>query len=69
MSAASTINPESILKELSELWVTLAKPAEPAKAGDGAADSTAPEASGVLRACAMTLITLADESDDPMEIG
>jgi hypothetical protein len=51
----ATIDPEKIRKELSELWVDLAKEKE------GAA--------GVLRACSMTLIAAVDEDDDPGQIG
>jgi glucose-6-phosphate dehydrogenase assembly protein OpcA len=47
-----SISPDRILKELAELWVTTGKPAE----GEGGA--------GVLRACTMTLIVLAEESED-----
>jgi glucose-6-phosphate dehydrogenase assembly protein OpcA len=44
----ATVKPETITKDLNKLWVDLARH-EPA---------------GVLRACAMTLIVVADESDD-----
>lgn len=54
-SAATTLDPEKILKELSNLWVDLAKE----KNGDA----------GVLRACSMTLIAVVDEADDPAKIG
>ena len=53
--AVSTIDPEKIRKELSELWVNLAKEKE----GDA----------GVLRACSMTLIVAVDEADDTAQIG
>ncbi|HZT30150.1 MAG TPA: glucose-6-phosphate dehydrogenase assembly protein OpcA [Bryobacteraceae bacterium] len=53
----TTIAPEQILREMSELWVSLGKQA-------GEDTST-----GVLRACSMTLIVAAEESDDPQEIG
>ena len=54
------VRPEKILKELSNLWVDLGheEQEDPATAG-----------SGVLRACAMTLITIADESEDPSNLG
>ncbi len=52
---SSTIQPETILRELADLWVTLGKEAEPGLAG-------------VLRACAMTLITLVEESEDPSDV-
>jgi glucose-6-phosphate dehydrogenase assembly protein OpcA len=54
-NAASTIDPEKIRKELSDLWVDLAKEKE----GDA----------GVLRACSMTLIAAVDEVDDAAHIG
>lgn len=53
----ATIQPDTILRELSELWVSLGKEA----AGETAA--------GVLRACAMTLVTVAEESEDASAIG
>ena len=52
----STIDPEIVLRELSELWVSLAK-----QPGDG-------QGTGVLRACAMTLIAVVDESEDPASV-
>ena len=45
---ASAIRPEKILKELDELWVGLGQQSEGA---------------GVLRACAMTLIVITDDSE------
>jgi glucose-6-phosphate dehydrogenase assembly protein OpcA len=53
---SSTIHPETILHELSDLWVTLGK------------ESGQTQSSGVLRACAMTLITVVEESDDPSDV-
>jgi glucose-6-phosphate dehydrogenase assembly protein OpcA len=55
-SLSATIQPETILRELSELWVSLGKESEPG------------QASGVLRACAMTLIAVTEESDDPSDV-
>ncbi len=52
-----TLSPEQILKELTHLWVSLGKP------GDAAT------AAGVLRACTMTLIVIAEESEDVGAIG
>ena len=49
MTAAVT--PEKILKDLHSLWASLAKESVPA------------EGASVLRACSMTVIVLADESD------
>ena len=53
---AATIQPDRVLRELSELWVSFGK-----QNGD---DST-----GVLRACAMTLIVLAEAGEDANEVG
>ncbi len=52
---AGAIAPESILREMADLWVSLGKQGE----GDA----------GVLRACAMTLLVAAEESDDAQAIG
>lgn len=52
---ASTIAPDRILHEMADLWVSLGEQ------GDGDA--------GVLRACSMTLVVAAEESDDPQAIG
>ncbi len=59
MSAQTTpgVTPDGILKELAALWVSMAKD----KGGDAE--------HGVLRACSMTLVVLAEESDDVGEIG
>ena len=53
------LKPDKILKELAELWTTMAKPEDGQASADG----------GVLRACAMTLIAIVDEADDGMAIG
>ncbi len=50
-----TISPDQILHELADLWVSLGKQGE----GDA----------GVLRACSMTLVVAAEESDDAQGIG
>ena len=50
-----TISPDRILHEMADLWVSLGKQ------GEGEA--------GVLRACSMTLVVAAEESDDPQDIG
>jgi len=52
-----TLSPEKILKELAELWVSEAKQGQ---------DETA---TGVLRACTMTLVVVAEQTDDPQELG
>ena len=56
------VRPEQILKELSKLWVDLGHEDQ-----EGTSDGTS--GAGVLRACAMTLITIADESEDPSNVG
>jgi glucose-6-phosphate dehydrogenase assembly protein OpcA len=53
----TTVAPEQILKELSELWVDSAKQ-EQAEGG-----------TGVLRACSMTLLVLAEAADDTQSLG
>jgi len=53
----STVAPDRILKELEELWVTTGKQEE-GEAGQG-----------VLRACTLTLVAIAEEGDDPMALG
>jgi glucose-6-phosphate dehydrogenase assembly protein OpcA len=50
------VTPDHILRELSDLWSDAAK----SHAGDG---------TGVLRACAMTLIAFVDDEDDSMALG
>lgn len=52
---AATVAPDRILHEMTDLWVSLGKQ------GEGEA--------GVLRACSMTLVVAAEESDDPQAIG
>src|SRR5215470_6457820 len=54
---ATTVSPDRILRELEELWVSLGKHPED--------DSGA----GVLRACSMTLVVMAEETDDTMSLG
>jgi glucose-6-phosphate dehydrogenase assembly protein OpcA len=54
-AAGGTIAPDRILHDMADLWVSLGKQGE----GDA----------GVLRACSMTLIVAAEESDDAQAIG
>jgi glucose-6-phosphate dehydrogenase assembly protein OpcA len=54
----AAIQPERILHDLAELWTSLAQP------GEGAST-----ASGVLRACSMTLIVAAEDARDAGAIG
>lgn len=58
-SGTATIKPEKILKELSDLWTQIAAPEDSGKS----------QAGGVLRACAMTMVVIAEESDDTQTIG
>jgi glucose-6-phosphate dehydrogenase assembly protein OpcA len=53
----STIEPEKILKELAALWADSGK--------QGQAES----GSGVLRACSMTLLVLAEAAEDTQDLG
>jgi glucose-6-phosphate dehydrogenase assembly protein OpcA len=52
----ATIKPDKILKELANLWIETAAPSESG------------ESSGVLRACAMTMVVIADETEDTQGI-
>jgi glucose-6-phosphate dehydrogenase assembly protein OpcA len=54
---SATVAPERVLKELSELWVSMGK--------QGERESSM----GVLRACSMTLVVLAEESEDVTALG
>ena len=54
------IKPDQILKQLGALWTDMAKPdAAEADSHDG----------GVLRACAMTLISFVDDEEDSLALG
>jgi hypothetical protein len=53
----STVNPERVLKELADLWVSLGK--------EGQAEG----GSGVLRACTMTLVVVAEDDYDWSGLG
>lgn len=54
----AAVQPERILRDLADLWASMAKPEH------GAATE-----SGVLRACAMTLIVAAKDAEDAQSIG
>ena len=56
---SATIKPDKILKELANLWIETAAPSHEGETG---------ESSGVLRACAMTMVVIADESEDTQGI-
>jgi glucose-6-phosphate dehydrogenase assembly protein OpcA len=55
-AGTGTIAPERILRELDEMWTALS--ADPSGEGEGA-----------LRACSLTLVTLAEESEDFSALG
>src|SRR5436190_1628939 len=52
----ATIQPDRILHELSELWVSLGQ-------------QNGHESTGVLRACAMTLVVVAEAQEDAAAVG
>lgn len=52
----AAIKPDKILKQLGELWTNMAKPE------DAGGETT--HGGGVLRACAMTLISVVDDEED-----
>jgi glucose-6-phosphate dehydrogenase assembly protein OpcA len=56
-TVTGTVAPEKILKQLAELWVSTGK--------EGAAEG----GHGVLRACTMTLVVVAEESEDAAALG
>ena len=53
----TTVAPDHILKELADLWVSLGQ--------EGESESGA----GVLRACSLTLVVLAEQSEDVANLG
>lgn len=57
MSAPGAIRPEKILKDLTQLWIDLAK------------EETDHNSAGVLRACAMTFLVAVEERDDKQAVG
>jgi glucose-6-phosphate dehydrogenase assembly protein OpcA len=61
---AQSIKPDHILHELSELWTSLSEQEKANQPGGGVRDG-----SGVLRACAMTLIAFVDDESDSMALG
>jgi glucose-6-phosphate dehydrogenase assembly protein OpcA len=52
----STVKPDKLLHDLSDIWRSMAKP-------------DAEGGSGVLRACSMTLVVVVDDEDDAMALG
>jgi glucose-6-phosphate dehydrogenase assembly protein OpcA len=57
MGAHAALSPDQILRDLANLWVTLGKQGRPETG------------MGVLRACSLNLIVVADESDDFQALG
>lgn len=53
---STTIQPDRILRDLSELWVSFGK-------------QNGEDSAGVLRACAMTLVVLVDADEDANDVG
>jgi glucose-6-phosphate dehydrogenase assembly protein OpcA len=66
LTTSQPIKPDKILKELGELWTTMAKPDPSETAATELSDS---HEGGVLRACAMTLISFVDDEEDAMALG
>ncbi|HKD06805.1 MAG TPA: glucose-6-phosphate dehydrogenase assembly protein OpcA [Bryobacteraceae bacterium] len=62
MTAEKPIKPDRLLKELSEIWTTMAAPE-----ASGATDEA--HGDGVLRACAMTLFSFVDDEEDSTALG
>jgi glucose-6-phosphate dehydrogenase assembly protein OpcA len=56
-AVTSTVNPERVLKELADLWVSLGKQGQ----SEGG--------TGVLRACTMTLVVMAEDDHDWSALG
>jgi glucose-6-phosphate dehydrogenase assembly protein OpcA len=54
---SATVAPEQILKELAQLWA------------DSGKQGQAEGGTGVLRACSMTLLVMADANDDTQDLG
>ncbi len=55
----AAIKPDKILKQLEDIWVSLANPGEDGK----------PSGDGVLRACSMTLMSFVDDEEDSLALG
>jgi glucose-6-phosphate dehydrogenase assembly protein OpcA len=67
---STTLAPDSILRELAEMWVDLGKQHEaPGPEGAPAGTPEGTPAAGVLRACSLTLVVVAAGNDDPAALG
>ncbi|MDE3194836.1 MAG: glucose-6-phosphate dehydrogenase assembly protein OpcA [Acidobacteriota bacterium] len=62
MSQEKPIKPDKILKELGELWTSMAKP-------EGDTPEGQAHGGGVLRACSMTIMFFVDDEEDPAMLG
>ncbi|HZL56740.1 MAG TPA: glucose-6-phosphate dehydrogenase assembly protein OpcA [Bryobacteraceae bacterium] len=62
MTPEKPIKPDKILKELSEIWSSMSKK-------EGENGEAAAHGGGILRACAMTLISFVDDEEDSMALG
>jgi glucose-6-phosphate dehydrogenase assembly protein OpcA len=62
MTAEKPIKPDTLLKELGEIWTSMATPE-----ANGASEEA--HGDGVLRACAMTLFSFVDDEEDSMALG
>ena len=61
----AALSPEKVLRDLAALWTSMAKQ----QSHDREAAGEPSAADGVLRACTMTLVVLAEESEDPTALG
>ncbi len=61
----AALSPEKVLRDLAALWTSMAKQ----QSHDREAAGEPSAADGVLRACTMTLVVLAEESEDPSALG
>jgi len=66
--AETPIKPDKILKELGELWTNFAQ-ADTSEAGRQEAAYAETHGGGVLRACAMTLLSFVDDEEDGAALG
>jgi glucose-6-phosphate dehydrogenase assembly protein OpcA len=66
--ANQPIKPDKILKELGELWTSMAKPDAGETVDTAQTDMSESHDGGVLRACAMTLICFVDDEEDSLAL-
>jgi glucose-6-phosphate dehydrogenase assembly protein OpcA len=63
MSDTQTVRPDRILRELGDLWTNMGKPEESEEV------DAQTHGGGLLRACAMTLISFVDDEEDTVALG